>query len=50
MTFLVLNNQDLGKAIRRWIMFLLYIVSLMYICSGEKKERLFCAFIDIKGL
>ena len=33
MTFLVMNNQVLGKGIRRWITFLLYIVSLMYICS-----------------
>ena len=47
MIFLVMNNQVLGKGIRRWITFLLYIVSLMYICSG-KKERLFCAFIDYK--
>ena len=33
-------------------MFLLYIVSLMYICSvkkeKEKKRRLLCAFIDYK--
>ena len=41
MTFLVLNDQDLGKAIRRWIMFLLYIVSLMYICSGKKRRGYF---------
>ena len=46
MTFLVMNNQVLGKGIRRWITFLLYIVSLMYICSEKKK--LFCAFIDYK--
>ena len=46
MIFLVMNNQVLGKGIRRWITFLLYIVSLMYICSGKKK--LFCAFIDYK--
>ena len=45
MTFLVMNNQVLEKGIRRWITFLLYIVSLMYICSGK---RLFCAFIDYK--
>ena len=43
MTFLVMNNQVLGKGIRRWITFLLYIVSLMYICS-EKKKKLFCAY------
>ena len=46
MIFLVMNNQVLGKGIRRWITFLLYIVSLMYICSEKKK--LFCAFIDYK--
>ena len=41
-----MNNQVLGKSIRRWITFLLYIVSLMYICNEKKK--LFCAFIDYK--
>ena len=42
-----MNNQVLRKGIRRWITFLLYIVSLMYICS-EKKRELFCAFIVYK--
>ena len=42
-----MNNQVLGKGVRRWMTLLLYIVSLMYICS-EKKEELFCAFTDYK--
>ena len=42
---LIFSSHVLGKSIRGWSMFLLFIVSLMYSCSGKK---LFCVFIDYR--
>ena len=38
------EQSRLGKGIRRWITFLLYTVSLMYICSEKKKEVILCVY------
>ena len=43
-----MKNHVLGKGIRRWITFLLYIVSFMYICSGKKRRSYFVRLLTIK--